>query len=104
MNEDFWKTVEGRRSYSNKTRRTGVLNVALLFGTAVIALSLIVTPMLAGKSQTRVAQFPENFDMISTGSIKKTDVGKTYSIRRSITQPMPEMPCVVTGYSNDSGC
>jgi len=42
--------------------------------------------------------------MISTGSIKKTDAGKTYSIRRSITQPMPEMPCVVTGYSSESGC
>ncbi len=104
MNEDFWKTVEGRHSYSNKTRRTGVLNVALLFGTAVIALSLIVTPMLAGKSSTRVAQFPDNFDMISTGSIKKPDVGSTYSIRRSITQPIPEMPCVVTGYSNETGC
>ncbi len=101
MNEDFWKTVEGRHSYSDKSSRTGVLNVALLFGTAVIALSLI---MLAGKSSTRVAQFPDNYDMISTGSIKKTDVGKTYSIRRSITQPMPEMPCVVTGYSNESGC
>ena len=104
MNEDFWKTVEGRQSYSNKSRRTGVLNVALLFGTAVIALSLIVTPMLAGKSSTRVAQFNDNYDMISTGSIKKTDAGKTYSIRRSITQPMPEMPCVVIGYSNESGC
>jgi hypothetical protein len=104
MNEDFWKTVEGRHSYSNKSRRTGVLNVALLFGTAVIALSLIITPMLAGKSATHVAQFSDNYDMISTGSIKKTDTGKTYSIRRSITQPMPEMPCVVTGYSNESGC
>ena len=48
MNEDFWKTVEGRHSYSDKSRRTGVLNVSLLFGTAVIALSLIITRMLAG--------------------------------------------------------
>ncbi|MFK0385464.1 hypothetical protein [Rhizobium sp. RM] len=106
MNEDFWKTVEDRHSYSNKSRRTGVLNVALLFGTAAIALSLILTPMLAGKSSTRVAQYPDNIDMISTGSIRKNnvDTGKTYSIRRSITQPMPEMPCVVTGYNNERGC
>ena len=37
MNEDFWKTVEGRRSYSEKSRKIGVLNVALLFGMVAIA-------------------------------------------------------------------
>jgi len=61
-------------------------------------------PGLDVSHEPRVAQFPDNYDMISTGSIKKTDVGKTYSIRRSVTQPMPEMPCVVTGYSNEGGC
>ncbi len=104
MNEDFWKTVESRASDSNKPHRTGVLNVALLFGTAVIALSLIVTPMIAGKSSARVAQYPDNFDMISTGSINKTDMGKSYSIRRSVIQPMPTMPCVVKSYGDDGAC
>lgn len=106
MNEDFWKTVEDRQSYSVKSRRIGVLNVALLFGMVAIALSLIVTPMLAGKTApARFAQQgSDNFDMISTGSIKRGDQSKTYSIRRSITQPMPGSVCIVDGYSNGRDC
>lgn len=105
MNEDFWKTVEDRQTYSAKSRRIGVLNVALLFGMVAIALSLIITPMLAGKtSPARFAQVPENFDMISTGSINRTEQPKNYSIRRSITQPMPGSVCIVDGYSNGRDC
>lgn len=105
MNEDFWKTVEDRQSYSAKSRRIGVLNVALLFGMVAIALSLIVTPMLAGKnSPARFAQVPDNIDMISTGSIKRGDQPTTYSIRRSITQPMPGSVCIVDGYNSGRDC
>lgn len=106
MNEDFWKTVEDRQSYSKKSRRIGVVNVALLFGMAAIALSLIVTPMLAGKTPpARFAQTPDNFDMISTGSINRVDPAKkSYSIRRSVTQPMPGSVCIVDGYAGGQGC
>lgn len=105
MNEDFWKTVEDRQSYSAKSRRIGVLNVALLFGMVAIALSLIVTPMLAGKAApTRFAQNPEAFDMISTGSINRGEQPKSYSIRRSVTQPMPGSVCIVDGYSGGRDC
>ena len=105
MNEDFWKTVEVRRSYSKKSRKTGVLNIALLFGMVAIALSLIVTPMLAGKTTSpRLAQIPDNFDMISTGSINRNVDKKSYSIRRSVLQPTPGSVCIVEGYGNESGC
>lgn len=108
MNEDFWKTVEVRRPYSRKARQTGILNIALLFGTAAIALSLIITPMVAGKNrEPRLAQVPDNFDMITTGSIKpaaSVDGKKTYSIRRSILQQTPGSVCIVEGYGYESGC
>lgn len=105
MNEDFWKTVEDRQSYSEKSRRIGVLNVALLFGMVAIALSMIVTPMLAGKMPAaRFAQSPDNFDMISTGSINRTEQPKSYSIRRSVTQPMPGSVCIIDGYSSGRDC
>ncbi|MCL6653166.1 hypothetical protein A6R70_12800 [Agrobacterium rubi] len=106
MNEDFWKTVEDRQTYSEKSRRIGVLNVALLFGMITIALSLIVTPMLAGKTPpARFAQVPDSFDMLSTGSIKSNEPSKkTYSIRRSVTQPMPGSVCIVEGYANEPNC
>ncbi|NTF34605.1 hypothetical protein [Rhizobium skierniewicense] len=106
MNEDFWKTVEDRQTYSEKSRRIGVVNVALLFGMIAIALSLIVTPMLAGKMPpARFAQVPDNFDMLSTGSVQRSEPSKkTYSIRRSVTQPMPGSGCIVEGYANAPNC
>jgi hypothetical protein len=61
--------------------------------------------MVAGKTTgPRLAQVPENFDMITTGSIPKTDIRKTYSIRRSVLQETPGSVCIVQGYGNESGC
>ena len=106
MSEEFWKTVRVRQRTTYKSGRTGALNVALLFGTAVIALSLIVTPMLAGRdNQKRLAHVQEDFDMISTGSIKPADrSSKHYTIRRSILQETPGSVCIVQGYSSDDDC
>lgn len=104
MEDDFWKTVSVRRS-SSRAARTGALNIALLFGTAAVALSLIITPMLAGKSGTpRLAQVPDPYDNIVTGSINRTDARKNYSIRRSILQDVPGSVCIVEGYSNNGNC
>lgn len=106
MNEDFWKTVDNSRGYSAKNRRTGVLNVTLLFGTAAIALSLILTPMLANKTQTttRLAPVPDNIDNILTGSIKRTEAGKTYTIRKSILNGDTDSSCLVEGYNQMIDC
>lgn len=103
---------------SNKSRRTGVLNIALLFGTAAIALTLIVTPMLANRTSGVAASIAtlttaDPYDDIKTGSIKpsgsiqgrpETENGKRYVIRRSILQTNPDDYCVVTGYKSGSGC
>lgn len=102
---------------SNKSRRTGALNIALLFGTAAIALTLILTPMLA--SRQGVAQrladtmISDPYDDIKTGSIRpdpatasrpETVNGKRYVIRRSILQQDPSAYCIVQGYKSDEGC
>jgi hypothetical protein len=109
MDEEFWKTVRAQQRASirsGRTGRTGALNVALLFGTAVIALSLIVTPMLASRQDTRhLAHVQEEFDMITTGSIKSEEKGtKHYTIRRSVLQETPGSVCVVQGYGSDDPC
>lgn len=99
MDEEFWKTVRTRQ----RSNRVGVLNIALLFGTAAIAFALIITPMLAGHDdKQRMAHVQEDFDMISTGSIKPNSEGhaKHYTIRRSVLQETPGSVCVVQGYSN----
>lgn len=102
---------------SNTSRRTGMLNIALLFGTAAIALTLILTPMLT--SRQSVAQRLANtaisdpYDDIKTGSIRptmepgskpETANGKRYVIRRSILQKDPSAYCVVQGYKSDGDC
>ena len=118
INEDFWRAVRMKERNSNKSRRTGVLNIALLFGTAAIALTLIVTPMLANHKGGVAASIAtlttaDPYDDIKTGSIKpvtpgvtkrETETGKRYVIRRSVLQQDPGDYCVVTGYQSGSGC
>ena len=104
-NEDFWKAVQVNERTSSKSGKTGVLNLALLFGTAVIALTLVLTPMVAGNSdRKRLALAPGDVDSITTGSIHRDDTGKRYTIRRSILQETPGSVCFVDGYGAGDGC
>ena len=100
---------------SNKSRRTGALNIALLFGTAAIALTLIITPMVAGRTVARLATatIADPYDDIKTGSIPpaadqqvrpETKNGKRYVIRRSILQESPGSVCIVDGYKSGDDC
>ena len=106
MDDQFWKTVRNRQRVTYRSGKTGALNIALLFGTAAIALSLIVTPMLAERSdQKRLAHVQEDFDMLTTGSIKPAESGsKHYTIRRSVLQETPGSVCIVQGYGADGDC
>ena len=84
--------------------RTGALNLALLFGTAVIALALVLTPVLSAKTDKRmIANVPDEFDMISTGSIP-SEGGKRYTVRRSVLQEMPGAVCIIDGNGQGNGC
>ncbi|TNM59651.1 hypothetical protein [Aliirhizobium smilacinae] len=106
MDDEFWKTVRNRQRATYRSGKTGALNLALLFGTAAIALSLIVTPMLAERTdQKRLAHVQEDFDMLTTGSIKPAEAGaKHYTIRRSVLQDTPGSVCIVQGYGADGDC
>jgi hypothetical protein len=107
MDDEFWKTVRAQQRATVRSGKTGVLNIALLFGTAAIALSLIVTPMLAERTDSRhLAHVQEEFDNITTGSIKNDDAkgNKHYTIRRSVLQDSPGSICIVQGYDVDSPC
>ena len=105
IDEDFWKTVQAKERQSPKSQKSGALNIALLFGTAVIAQTLILTPMMSKYgSQRRLASMPDNYDNITTGSIKRSETGKRYTVRRSVLQETPGSVCIVEGYGADSGC
>lgn len=53
--------------------RQGIIRIALLFGSAALALLLIIIPIMVQQSGREIAQplFPNNIDMISTGSVQK---------------------------------
>ncbi|SRR5690606_5948318 len=106
MDEEFWKTVRVRRRATYRSGRTGALNIALLFGTAVIAFSLIITPMLIeDKDARRLAHVHEEFDRITTGSVPRVDDrSKHYTIRRSILQETPGSVCIIERYDVGARC
>jgi hypothetical protein len=105
VDDDFWRTVQDKELATSQSRRTGVLNLSLLFGTAVIALTLILTPMLASKSDTKIlANTPIDYDNISTGSIPSGTSSKRYTVRRSVLQDMPGAVCIIDGNGSKSGC
>lgn len=104
MDDDFWKAVQEKEQSYSASRRTGALNIALLFGTAAVALSLILTPMLSEKAKSDVLASAPDIDTISTGSIPQTENGKRYTIRRSVLQQEPGSVCIVQGYGADNGC
>lgn len=76
----------------------GALRLALLFGSAVIALALIAVPMLAGRDQS-IRGGPVGLDMMSTASIGSD----AYTVRRSVLQPAPEAVCIIRSNGDRSG-
>ena len=105
MNED-WHDEPDREFVGTKQNRMGALNVALLFGTAAIAISLIVTPMLAPeKSDGRLQAGTMDYDNITTGSVPSDD-GKTrrYTIRRSVLSDNPGDVCIIESSGRKNGC
>lgn len=86
----------------------GLLRPTLLFGTAAIALALMIVPMLdSGESRGiggSVAQnnpFPGNLDLTTTGSVGGG--GGAYVIRRSVLQASPDSVCVIRANGRRSG-
>jgi hypothetical protein len=75
----------------------GALRIALLFGSAAVALALIAVPLLEGRVSDRPAG---GVDLMSTGSI---GTGETYTIRRSVLQSSPDAVCVIRSDGTRSG-
>ncbi|WP_377293808.1 hypothetical protein [Rhizobium sp. SG2393] len=105
VEDDFWRTVRDKDRMMRHGRRMGALNLALLFGTAVIALTLILTPMIADDKDTSVlASAPLDHDTMTTGSIPDSGEAKRYTVRRSVLQPTPGAVCIVDANGSQSGC
>lgn len=110
-----WDSIRPDRSFAVHAGM-GILRITLLFGSAVVALALIATPLL--DSQTARDHFAGGLDGMSTGSIGSPgSVGSTgsigntgsighrgtYTLRRSVLQPLPSSVCVIRDNGKRSG-
>lgn len=90
---------------SFETPRTGALNVAVIFGVAAIALTLILAPFVDRESaQMAGAVAPGAYDDIVTGSISTNSGPKRYIVRRSVLQDTPGAVCIINSDGSTSGC
>jgi hypothetical protein len=81
----------------------GILRVTLLFGSAAVALALIIAP-LADRGTQAVVDYStgRSIDEMQTGSIKKV-IPSTYTVRRSVLQSAPTAICVLNSDGSKTG-
>lgn len=103
-NDEFWMTVVEREGQEGRPKKYGAMRVALLFGTAAIALAAILTPIVADRSPSaRVAWAPDQYDNITTGSIPSRSQSNFYTVRKSILQDNPGSVCIIRSDGRKTG-
>ena len=100
--ERDWDSIRPDRPFRAADAGMGILRIALLFGSAAVALALLITPFLDNQTRSQGAQdrFAGGLDMTSTGSIGHRDI---YTLRRSVLQPLPSSICVIRTDGSRSG-
>ena len=96
--EDEWDAIRGRRAPLFGAAGTSMLRAALLFGSAAVALALILAPMADKYSKARTVG-ANGLDFISTGSVGQREA---YTIRRSVLQA-PGAVCIIESTGRRSG-
>ncbi|MCB1384270.1 MAG: hypothetical protein KDJ73_15345 [Notoacmeibacter sp.] len=98
-----WVSMRGSMRKNAGIAGMGVLRVALLFGSAAAALTLILTPLADSQSRKLIARnTTQGIDRISTGSITSSYKGQ-YTVRRSVLQPDRDSVCVMRDNGSRSG-
>jgi hypothetical protein len=101
QNEEDWERIRSSRG-DRALPGISPVRVALLFGTAAIALALFATSYLADSGRRFYADGgrPVEVDMMSTGSISPS---RTYTIRKSVLQSSPDAECIIRSDGSTQG-
>lgn len=93
--ENDWDVVRNDRGWPSGATGVGILRITLLFGSAAVALALILAPIADSQTRDYAVENGAAFglDDISTGSINKTS--NVYTIHRSVLQSSPDAICVI---------
>lgn len=98
-----WEAGGRDRARSFTDAGMGALRVALLFGSAAVALALIATPILEGQvDRMSYASMSPGIDMMPTGTVGQRETG-SYIVRRSVLQPTPNSVCIIRGNGMRTG-
>lgn len=73
----------------------GALRVTLLFGSAAVALALILTPLAESQVEKMAySSYSSMLDPMPTGTVGQRSTG-SYTVRRSVLQPSPSSVCII---------
>jgi hypothetical protein len=102
--ENEWDVVRNDRGWPSGAAGAGILRITLLFGSAAVALALIVAPFAdsATRSLSEGDRQPFGLDTTSTGSIKRAS--KVYTIHKSVLQSSPDAICVIRNGQRFGDC
>lgn len=88
-----WDLIRPERYSRASEAGIGILRITLLFGFAAIALALIATPYIEGRSRSQYGQgMFGGLDLTSTGSISRNS---NYTLRKSVLQKSPDAVCII---------
>lgn len=92
---DFYKEDDSGSSGFMPVAKSGLLRFMLLFGSAIIALGLVIVPVLNEKARKQTAQslFPVGVDRMATGAVAHKNPVKTGQTHSVAPQPMPSSVC-----------
>ncbi len=98
--ENEWDRLGSEQTSPLGAASMGILRVALLFGSAAVAIALLVAPIAENYTRGQfVSAGPEVLDLTSTGSIR----GGNYTIRKSVLQAQPDSVCIIRANGRRSG-
>lgn len=82
---------------------SGMLRVVLLFGSAAVALALVLAPILDNRVNDYLAHSDsvQGVDMMTTGAISTRST--TYTIHKSVLQADPNSVCIMRSNGTSSG-
>ena len=97
--ENDWEVLKNDRGWPMGGTGMGILRITLLFGSAAVALALIIAPIADQQTRNYASEdrAPFGLDDMATGSISKSGSGptKVYTLHKSVLQASPESVCVI---------
>ena len=104
MRDDYWDEARVGHGWNIAAAGMGALRVTLLFGSAAVALALVLAPVAENQVRAMYAQGPVGgLDTMATGTVGQHNAGASYTVRRSVLQATPVSVCIIRANGSRSG-